>query len=149
MGLKVGHWVEVEMGSLGLHRALWMNRSVPVADINVNRMSDYWNASGFVFLIRRTWTNPFFWIPLLFFQFVFYFLAFIFPLLGHIKFWVHCIPYGGHHKCNMAKDDCHYPRFWEGDPSKACTFSTECGTTLVDFHEPFCLLHPYDKNPSR
>ena len=77
-----------------------------------------------------------------------YFLAFAFPFLGHIKFWVHCIPRGGHHEPSMAKGDCHSPKCFDAPP-KAHPFPTECRTTVLDFHELFCALHPYDPNPLR
>lgn len=92
--------------------------------------------------MRRTWTNPFFFDPSTLLSICLYFLAFIFPLLGHIKLWVHCVPYGGHHECSMAKDDCHYSTFWEGILLKHMPLPLNLGPLYLTFMSPsvFCIL---------
>lgn len=99
-------------------------------------LSFYWGEPGLIPFFF------FFFYPSTLLSICLYFLAFIFPLLGHIKLWVHCVPYGGHHECSMAKDDCHYSTFWEGILLKHMPSPLNVGPLYLTFMSPsvFCIL---------
>lgn len=65
-----------------------------------------------------------------------YFLAFIFPLLGCRKFWVPCLPCGGHHESSMAEGGCYCPTFWLGS-SSVSPHSCRVVATLVNVRSMF------------